>query len=548
MDIKKKLITLVVGCYLLSAGGMIMPANAADDMEDLTLTDFPTQYSHAVISKGHYVNWAGVSSVSQFADEKGNFCFAVDEGERVSVYKTDQGSISKKISIDNPYDSFGAAACGADGSLYMVWGYNNDTDDRSVETIIVSKYTPEGVFVASAGGNGSEGMPYYYGDGFYTKTPFSGGNCDVAINGDLLMVNYARGMYSGHQANTLFAVDTATMTIKAGMTTYNSHSFDQRVTAYTKTGGFLLESQGDCFPRSFATTVTNSERNLGQMNTFNFWVEKDAYSDYDMYKLNATRARLGNILETSHGAALVAASARSLSEAAKTEPYDVFVQVFDPVGSANDVDSYVTSGVRSGLAGNNGDTEVTDYGVYWLTDLAESGKTVEEVQAVSIENDGIAVLYELYQGSRYDSTWCMVLNGDGSVAIEATSLGAVRLNVDEDPVYAQGTVQWVSNGSDSDKLVLHALHIVTPKSDVFGNANELEWTYSKGSVMIVGPFSAEEPVIAACYAADGALLDVKIMTQSGDEVPMLDNTDVMKLFWIDSMWKPKCIPAEISAN
>ena len=355
---KVKMLLFVTLCWLLTGGAAA------------SLTSVPTGIEHRVASKGSYVNWAGVSSVSQFADENGKFCFAVNEGEKVSVYKTDGGNVTKKIEIANPYDSFGAATCDGDGYLYMVWGHNNETDDKSVSTIIVGKYTPEGALVASAGGNGSEGMAYYYDEDFYTKTPFDGGNCDVAINGDTLMVNYARKMYGGHQANTVFVADTKTMTVKKGVISYNSHSFDQRVTPYGKTGGFLLESQGDCFPRGFATALTDGEKTLNEMLTFNFWVQPNAYTEYDMYKLNVTRAKLGNILETSQGAALVGASARSLSEAAMAEPYDLFVQAFDPAGKADGPDSYFTSGVRSGLAGNDGDEEVTDYGVHWLTDLA----------------------------------------------------------------------------------------------------------------------------------------------------------------------------------
>ena len=270
-------------------------------------------------------------------------------------------------------------------------------------------------------------------------------------------MNYARLMYSGHQSNTVFVVDLATMAVVKGITSYNSHSFDQRVSPYGETG-FLLESQGDCYPRAFATSVTNASKTLNEMVTFRFWVEEGTFDDYDMYRLNATRSRLGNILETSSGAMLVAASVRSLDEKAQSEPYDLFVRVFDPMGKASDPGAYVTSGVRSGTAGRNGDESVTDHGVSWLTDFGASGKTVAEVQAVSIDKNTVAVLYEQYLNGVYDSTWYMLLNGDGSVCLPATSIGRVRLNADEDPVYAEGAVQWVSNaGGGSEELQVNAL-------------------------------------------------------------------------------------------
>ncbi len=541
----KRLAALVLACLLIPAA---LPLRAeAGDPGALSLTDYPTEIRHRVQAKGRYVNWAGVSSVSQFADEKGNFCFAADEGDSVTVYRTERGTVTGSTVIGNPYDSFGAALCGGDGSLYMVWGRNNPGSDCTEETIILGKYAPDGTLIASVGGNGSEGMPDYYGERFYTRTPFDSGNCDAAMNGDLVMVNYARHMYSGHQANTIFTVDTSTMTVRTGMTSYNSHSFDQRVTPCAGTGGFLLESQGDCFPRSFTTSVTDAGRVLGEMDTFSFWVEEGTYTNYDMRKLNATRARLGNILETSRGAALVAASARSLSEAAKNEPYDLFVQVFDPTGSAAFPETYVTAGERSGMAGNDGNTPTTDYGVQWLTDLAGTGRTVEEVQAVSAE-DRIVVLYELYAGSAYESTQCMVLNADGSVLLEPFSLGAVRLNLSEDPVYADGAVQWVSNDPGSDLLTIRCLDVSGLDSGTLGSAGELAWPYLNGSLTVTGPVSGEAPAVAALYGPGGTLREVRIITGPGEVCSLPRRGEKLRLMWVNERWEPLCAPAEVHAD
>lgn len=433
-------------------------AKAADTLSAAPVVmEFSLNYEHPVYSAGRYVNWSGISSASQFIDEQGRFCFAADGEGYVTVFRTEHGEVVDTVSIPNPYDTFGGAVCDSSGNLYLVWGNNNEGEDTSLPTIYVCKYSPDGTLVATVSGNGSEGMPSYYGERFYTRAAFESGNCDIAINGDRLVVNYARHMYSGHQANTVFVVNLPTMTVARGITTYDSHSFDQRVSPYGRSG-FLLESQGDCYPRAFSTSVTSASQTLNEMETFHFWVEEGAYDRYDMHQVNATRSRLGNILETSSGAALVASSARSLSENAKSEPYDVFVQVFDPMGTASSSSAYVTSGTRSGLSGKNGDENVTDYGVAWLTDFAGTGKSAEVVQAVSLDLDTVAVLYEQYFNGRYDSTWYLLLNGDGSVKRAAVNIGKVRLNVDEDPIYAQGAIQWVSNPSTATKqLQLNAL-------------------------------------------------------------------------------------------
>jgi len=524
---KQKILCFLLALCLLAVQ---MPVKAVDSAP-FTLLRFSTNHAHTVSSVDRFPNWAGVSTVSQFTDEHGNYCFAVNEGDRVLVFKTKYGQITDRVSISNPYDSFGAATCDKDGNLYMVWG-NNGNSNVNEQTILVSKYTSDGQLVTTVGGNGSEGMKKYYTSDFYTKIPFDGGNCDVAINGDLLLVNYARLMYGGHQANTVFPVKLSTMQVQSGIDTYNSHSFDQRITPYSKTGGFLLASHGDCFPRAFTTSVTNSYYTRNEMDTFNFWVEEGAYENYHMGQLNKTYARLGNILETPRGAALVGSSARSLSESAKSEPYDVFVQVFNPEGSATSASSYVTTGTRSGLAGANGNKSTTDYGVQWITDLSSVGKTADVVQAVSVSGGRIAVLYELYVPYSsyngyltYDSTWYALLDSDGTVLQQPVNLGNVRLNVDEDPVYAGGAIQWTANHGSN--LAVYALFPDLSESrDALETWRDTMFFISDSSLSLTDGFATAQAVIhtdsiidttvyCGFYDAAGKQLEVQSARVSG---------------------------------
>ncbi len=535
MNIKRSVLSALAAVCLLTAS-----AAAEFVMCDATLSSVDSGVAHNVESVGRYANWAGVSSVSQFTDERGRFCFAVDRGDRVEICRTENGRVlaDETVTVANPYTRFGGAVCGADGSLYLVWGRENEGSDTSLSTVFVSKHSADGALIATAGGNGKEGLAYYYDEGFYTKKPFDAGNCDVAINGKVLMVNYARKMYSGHQSNTVFAVSTDTMAVIDGFVCYNSHSFDQRVSPYGD--GFVLASQGDCFPRSFSVLTTSAAKSGKAMDFFHFWVEADAYANYNMRQLNKTRARLGNVLATDAGVALIGASARSLSEKADAEPYDVFVQVYDPTRGV-----FLTEGERSGLGGNNGDQQVTDEGVLWLTDLGDGGKTADTVQAVNIGGGKIAVLYELSRkgtyGSVYDSTWLAVLNADGSVFQEPMPLGTVRLNVDEDPVYADGAVYWVSNGSGSS-LRVNRLDIVTAQTGTLGGA--LTWAYLNGRVAIIdGTWSAADTLLAAAYDSDGRLLRAAALDGGETDVP--EDAAALKLFRLDGTGAPDCEAAAV---
>ncbi len=462
-------------CCLLSVGTAVNAANSTAGSQFL-LTHTSLGIDKSVYSKGRYENWAGVSTVCQFLDEKGNLCFAVQEDGKAAVYKIENGTAKRVFSVpigvgDRP-GILGTAVCDQSGNYYIVWGAVNSGDDTAVQTIFVSKIKADGSLSTTVGGDGSESLAYYYPASYHTKTPFDGGNCDAAINGDLLMVNYARKMYSGHQSNSVLVININTMQLTGELVDYNSHSFDQRVTPYSKTGGFLLESHGDCFSRNFTTAVTNANgRSLGEFNGFDFWVSQGAYDKYDMWELNRTYARLGNILETGRGAALIGSSARSLSESAKNEPYDVFIQVFDPTGDPSDPSSFVTSGERSGYAGMNGDTYVTNYGVKWLTDFAGTGLSADVVQAISTDDDRIVVLYETAENG---GTYCMLLGADGTVIQDATYLGNVRLNVDEDPVFSHGAVQWLTNENGSSELVLYSLQVCSGVPGDLTNNGEVD--------------------------------------------------------------------------
>ncbi len=549
------------------------------------LLKVPLGISQTVKANRRDLNWAGTSTVSQFIDEKGRFCFAYCGDDTVTIIKTDYGRIVETIEVEKQYPLLGSVLCDQDGNIYLVWGRENTGNDTSMKTIFVSKYSSDGSLIRTAGGDGSEGLFHYdpsedvppslessyalkpyFDDTYNTKIPFRDGNCDAAVNGNVLLVNYAREMYNEHQSNGIFAVNIDDMSVNNNFYFFTTHSFDQRVTARRGTDGFLLESHGDGAPRAFRTALTGASKVTNEFDSFNFWVQEGAISDYDMVKLNATRARLGNILDTDKGAALVAASVRALSEDALTQPYDLFVQVFDPSLSSGDPQSYITSGERSGIGGWNGDKEVTEHGVKWLTDLAGSGKTIDVVQAVTTDSGDIVVLYELNADSyysydhdnehdwyrkTYDSTWYMLLDAEGNIKQQPRSLGKVRLNADEDPVFSHGTVQWVSNPSGSDELELHILTLGTVSEEavnlIIPTGNEIQLYLTNAN---------EGTCVAAIYDADGKMLasgsqtiDANAGSITLSHSPVgASNACTMRIFLLDQSWAPMydCISVDYS--
>lgn len=396
---------------------------------------------------GWYSNWDGVSDGAQFLDAQGNVCAAYNKKNTVVIVKTRNGKpLKKTITLKKAAPIFGAVTCDQDGNYYVVTGKTNNTSDTTKETVFVSKYDATGKLVATVGDNGSSSLAYYYGERFYTKIPFDGGNCDIAVNGDYVAVNYARKMYSEHQSNSLLLVNRKMMQKESVSSYYNSHSFSQRVVAWGD--GFLLASEGDCYDRAFTVSeVKNAGNwNCDSQNIFSFWISKGAFDRYDMYEVNENFARMGGIaVGSEQNAALVARSVPSLSSKAKNENQQLFIQIFNPSADLNTPGAYVTSGTRSGLGGNNGDEQVTDYGVKWLTNYSKT-YSIDNPQVTVTDAGNYVVLFERYKKYNYQGVYAIVVDAKGNVAQKATKVSATAyLNPCRMPVYSNGKVWWTGN-------------------------------------------------------------------------------------------------------
>ena len=406
--------------------------------EAATLKVQKTNQKHNIATaKGSYANWDGVSDGTQFLDNQGNVCIAYNTKSNIVIVKTKNGKL-----------------------------------------------------LASVGDNGSSSLAHYYGDSFYTQTPFGGGNCDIAVNGDYVAVNYARKMYSGHQSNSLFLVNRKTMQKESVESYYNSHSFAQRVVPWGE--GFLLASEGDCYDRAFTVSelkmpgtgdgisddlINNTDFpddweiiydntysdeasktwTCDSQNIFSFWISKGAFDRYDMFEVNDNFARMGGIATGDvHNAAMVAISAPSLSSKAKKENQQLFIQIFDPNADLTTANGYITSGTRSGLSGKNGDENVTDYGVKWLTNYDKT-YTIENPQVVATDAENYVILFERYKKYSYQGVYVIVVDAKGNVIQKTKKLAASAfLNPSRMPVYSKGKVWWAGNKTKGTDIYIYS--------------------------------------------------------------------------------------------
>ncbi len=410
-------------------------------------------------ASGRYDNWDGVTNIAQFESPSGNFCYAVDSGSDVTVYLTDENKENAgTVKLKKTHPLFGTALCDKDGNFYLVTGEENtNADDKTKETVFVSKYDSNGQHIKTIGDTGSSSLASYYDDGFYTQIPFHGGNCDAAINGDILTVNYARKMYNIHQSNSAFSVNIKDMSKVNTGEYYESHSFAQRVISVDK--GFVFFSEGDCYSRSFTAYPVEISGGSVYPGTkaeiFHFWVRDGALDDSDMFAVNDNFARMGGAVSLHDGrVAFVAASARSLNEKAAADSQDAFIQIFDPFKDLTSKEAYTTSGERTGLSGPNGRDSVTDHGVKWLTSN-EEGSRIDNIQVAAIDGKEIFILYDYTVNHIYQGLHCVLLDEDGNVEWPPTLVDEkATLNSCEMPVCSNGTVTWVGNSyNDSENVV-----------------------------------------------------------------------------------------------
>ncbi len=489
-----RLCTTVSKSFLLFGALFLIPGIKAD----AAMTD--TQKRVVIYATGSYRNWDGVSNVAQFSAPDGTMYYAIDSGAYVSIYKTNGGlpTTDAAINLRKVHSVFGTATCDRNGNFYLVTGENNSSDDTSIETVFISKYDRNGNHIATVGDNGSSSLAYYYDNTFYTKLPFDGGNCDVAIYGNVLTVMYAREMYSGHQSCSVISINTNDMSKVNPGSIYQSHSFAQRVV--TTSDGFVYMSEGDAYDRAFVAYSTKlydgSNADTTEKAVFDFWVEDGALDTYNMYVVNENFAHMGGLASLSgNKVAFAAQSSKSLSDSARTEKEDIFIQIFDPYADLDTAGAYTTEGTRSGLAGPNGRTNVTNYGVKWLTSFA-SDENAGNVQIVATDNREIVVLYEFSKGGSYKGVYYIVLDENGNEKRRSLYNSRAMLNPCVMPVYTQGKICWLGNKywdyDDNRPVYLYSLDINnTAASMVFAPELVKDLVYNESAQSLMKEGCAE---------------------------------------------------------
>jgi len=467
----------IISCKIIMVAFSMILMGVSSPITTLAATEsqLKTKIKNNVKAVGEYKNWDGVSNVSQFIGPDGEFWFAYDGKKEITVVSTAAGVVKDKIKLTKEHDTFGAVCSDISGNnFYVVTGEKNTGDDAAQKTVFVSKYDSQGNLITTIGDDGSSSLASYYESSSNTKIPFNDSNCDVDVNGKYLAVNYGRTMYNGHQSNSVWVIDTETMTTvetpdfysydpnasiyHRSHGIYSSHSFGQRTIKFGE--GFLFASEGDAYERAFTISQWDLKENyITSEDIFHFWIKEG--SSEDMGVVNNNYAHMGDIAVLSNGtAAFAATSVKSLSSSADSEREHIFIQIFDPYKDQETAEGYITNGERSGTSGLTGTTQVTDYGVKWLTD--DDKYTYQHPQLVGV-GDKFVLLYErcAKKTGKIKGVYYMVLDSSGNIVQDSKKFKkSASLNPCEPPICVDGCVYWVSNkASRKGKMFVYKLKI-----------------------------------------------------------------------------------------
>lgn len=422
----------------------------------------------------YWTFYAAIPGAVAFFDKNECLNVAYVDGNYLKIQRYDENTaLTGTLSLECIYPLFGNITCDDKGNYYVVWGRASTSGNGNDTVISVAKYGYDGRLLAECRLTGAESTDYpSEGLRFATKIPFDAGNCDVAISKDILAVNYARTMYSGHQSNYVFYIDLNTMERASGRAPYCSHSFDQRIIA-TSDGGFVALNHGDAFQRSFVVSKIGQDRQVtGDLNNFHF--REGANRDHGY---NETYAQIGGVAETANAYVFCGSSEKTLSlDTAPTnqqycghsEARNLFIQILKKdFYQYNGAEAYLVAGEARTPVGTkpaNVATELRlngterDYGVIWLTDYADDCY-VANPKVTAISGNRFVLMWEKRSYNALSGnveSYYQVFTEDGKALCQPQLLKNCQMAGNVDPVYQNGKIYWVTK--DRNGAFVHVLN------------------------------------------------------------------------------------------
>lgn len=343
-------------------------------------------------SNSYTQNWANPVKCHTISDAKGNMTamYSIWNGSEQSLNIDKFSSSGTKLShksVSVPGKTWGGSVFQAeDGCHYIATGNDGNT------AFYISKYSADWK---------PQGTASIRKDESYTTTAFDAGNCDMTMIGKMLIVHAARLRRDGHQSNTTFYIDTASMkpTYITGDYGFDhvSHSFSQ----FVRSSGnqLFMVDHGDAYPRSVylqSYETQQTEEGLTQksgqsLSLMDIWGNTGA---------NYTGTTVDGFELGSRGHIVAGTSV----------PHQKFTsqKQFEDYEGCNNV--YV--------AVVNKDLKTSH--LKWLTSYGKEVR-IRNLELIKINDDRFVLLYGLERNGEMESTCCMEVDSAGTV-LQTSSL------------------------------------------------------------------------------------------------------------------------------
>lgn len=411
------------------------------------------------------------------------FCFSSNshffdkEKAEIIIKRFDENlNLEKTIHIINKdFPIYGNAIC--DGEYYYIICGKEDTKRTgSVPVLQFAKYDYNGKKINTCEITGYEtsnidvtGIAEFSDIINGTQLPFLYGSCKLAFQGNVLVCNYSKRRYDGHQSNDVLYINKDTMQPLTGIKkAFTGHAFDQAVIS-TWDGGYLFANEGDASPRAFNVTYVSPDNVRGEIDSFHFR-EGIAGLYQDVF------ARLGGLAETSKGYILCGSSENTLSYdyapvnagsgefAYHADKRNLFVQVlkkdfynYTDFFTHTGADAYAVKGetrTATGEKPENSSSDLhlkdntVDYNVKWLTDY-ESDYFVDCPKIVSTNDGRVIILWEkrAYEGNDNGTTYYAIYDTDMNTIQPATEIPDTSLADNADVTLHNNRLYWTTNDS-----------------------------------------------------------------------------------------------------
>jgi len=131
-----------------------------DSLEQVDTDLFPLEY------------FAGVSPISEFIDDSGNYYVAYDGNENFHIAILDKSTmrLNNTITIDKPYPLLGGVIMDENGYYYALFGQADNTNNGESITISIIQYNDKGIKINELAFKGKDTSIWKNSSG--TRIPF----------------------------------------------------------------------------------------------------------------------------------------------------------------------------------------------------------------------------------------------------------------------------------------------------------------------------------------------------------------------------------------